>query len=133
MYNGEPADLWSCGIILVAMLTGELPWDKATPDQVEYMNWKDQKLAVSPWKKIDNLPLSLLRKVLMPHPSRRYKLDQILNHVWVKKKFKDAETGLSRSSSSATGSGLKKRLCSGLDLPIGETYVTDRYTLMQSD
>ena len=33
-YNAEPADIWSCGMVLVAMLTGELPWDKPTPDQV---------------------------------------------------------------------------------------------------
>jgi serine/threonine protein kinase len=33
-YNAEPADIWSCGIVLVAMLTGELPWDKPTSDQV---------------------------------------------------------------------------------------------------
>jgi len=115
-YNAEPADIWSCGVVLVAMLTGELPWDKPLQDQVEYMNWKDNKYSVDPWRKIDNLPLSLLRKVLMPHPSRRYKLDQIQNHIWVKKKFKDAENGLVRSNSSS-GSGMGKRLCSGLDLP----------------
>ena len=36
-YNAEPADIWSCGMVLVAMLTGELPWDKPTPDQVLYI------------------------------------------------------------------------------------------------
>merc|ERR1719348_765763 len=55
----------------------------------------------------------------MPLPSRRYKLDQIRNHIWMKKKFKDCEkTGLLRTNSSSTGGGVK-RLCSGLDLPAG--------------
>ncbi|CAF4947623.1 unnamed protein product, partial [Rotaria socialis] len=27
-YRGEPVDVWSCGVILTAMLTGELPWDQ---------------------------------------------------------------------------------------------------------
>ena len=27
-YSAEPSDIWSCGMVLVAMLTGELPWDK---------------------------------------------------------------------------------------------------------
>merc|ERR1719209_2892356 len=100
-YNAEPADIWSCGVVLVAMLTGELPWDKPTADQVEYNNWKDLKYALNPWKKIDNLPLSLLRKVLMPLPSKRYTLGQIQNHVWMKKKFREGEENvLARSSSS---------------------------------
>jgi len=116
-YNAEPADIWSCGVVLVAMLTGELPWDKPTTDQEEYNNWKDLKYSVDPWKKIDNLPLSLLRKVLMPLPSRRYKLDQIQNHIWVKKTFKDCEKGFLRANS--TGGGTVKRLCSGLDHPAG--------------
>ena len=108
-YNAEPADLWSCGVVLVAMLTGELPWDKPTSDQPEYCNWKDGKYSADPWRKIDNLPLSLLRKILMPLPSRRYKLEQILNHIWVKRKLK--EGGLVRSHSSVGGA--TKRLCGG--------------------
>jgi len=122
-YNAEPADIWSCGVVLVAMLTGELPWDKPTSDQVEYNNWKDLKYSMDPWRKIDNLPLSLLRKVLMPLPSRRYKLEQIQNHIWVKKKFKDSEVGLVRSNSST------KRICSGLDT--GATPAAARLSLSQ--
>jgi len=114
-YNAEPADIWSCGVVLVAMLTGELPWDKPTNDQVEYNNWKDLKYSIDPWRKIDNLPLSLLRKVLMPVPSRRYNLEQIKKHIWSKKTFKDSEIGLLRSSSSNTIGGASKKLCSGLD------------------
>ena len=81
--------------------------------QVEYTNWKDLKYSLDPWRKIDNLPLSLLRKVLMPLPSKRYSLGQIQNHIWMKKTFKEGEQSLLRSNS---GSGLLgKRLCSGLD------------------
>lgn len=91
-YNAEPADIWSAGIVLVAMLTGELPWDQATPDQKDFQIWKDQEYEKAPrtWKRVDNLPLALLRKILLPHPSRRYTMSQIQNHIWCKKKFKDA-------------------------------------------
>ena len=106
-YHAEPVDVWSCGVVLVAMLTGELPWDKATNDQREYNNWKEGVYHVHPWKKIDNLALSLLRKILMPWPSQRYKVDQIQNHIWVKKKFKDGEGCLQE------GAGSSKRLCNG--------------------
>jgi len=124
-YNAEPADIWSCGVVLVAMLTGELPWDKPTADQSEFANWKDGKYSMNPWKKIDNLPLSLLRKVLMTPASRRYRLDQISNHIWVKKKFKDCELGLVRSSSSSNSAGgAGKKLCSSSSQP-------DRLSLSQ--
>ena len=88
-YSAEPADIWSCGVVLVAMLRGELAWDRPTHDQHEYMLWKDMQHEKSRiWRKIDNLVLSLLRKVLLPHPSRRYTLKQIKNHLWCTKKVK---------------------------------------------
>ena len=43
----------------------------------------------------------------MPWPSQRYKVDQIQNHIWVKKKFKDGEGCLQE------GAGSSKRLCNG--------------------
>jgi hypothetical protein len=59
-------------------LLNTLFYNVGTPfAQLEYMNWKDLKYGMDPWRKVGNLPLSLLRRLLVPHPSRRYKLDQI--------------------------------------------------------
>ncbi|KHJ81034.1 hypothetical protein OESDEN_19284 [Oesophagostomum dentatum] len=30
LYKAEPVDIWSSGVVLVAMLAGELPWDSAS-------------------------------------------------------------------------------------------------------
>ena len=132
-YNAEPADIWSCGVrssksyvvsftymltckvVLTAMLTGELPWDKPTSDEAPYNSWKDANYQRPPWSKVDNVPLSLLRKVLMPVPSKRYTLTQIKNHVWLKKKFKQGEENTLIKGNS-TGQGPFKRLCSRLEL-----------------
>lgn len=44
----------------------ELPWDEPTFSCTEYTAWKDKDcrlFTTTPWTKIDNLALSLLRKV----------------------------------------------------------------------
>ncbi|KAK7049784.1 Serine/threonine-protein kinase Chk1 [Halocaridina rubra] len=89
-YNAEPADIWSCGVVLVALLAGELPWDEPTFSCPEYTSWKDKDCNLftsSPWTKIDNLALSLLRKVLTSVPRQRATISQIKNHQWFNKNF----------------------------------------------
>ncbi|CAF3904471.1 unnamed protein product [Rotaria magnacalcarata] len=57
-YRGEPVDVWSCGIILTAMLTGELPWDQPSYQNPEYKRWLDCDYYHNPWKKIENMILN---------------------------------------------------------------------------
>lgn len=95
-YYAEPADIWSCGIILVAMLAGELPWDMPSSECREFCLWKQGKISQSPWQKIETLPLSLLKKVLMPIPSKRYTIAHIKSHRWFVKSFKSSSPESSR-------------------------------------
>ncbi|CAK9304072.1 unnamed protein product [Gordionus sp. m RMFG-2023] len=81
-YKAQPADLWSCGIILVALLSGELPWDQASYEYSEYKDWCKNDYVKSPWNKVDNLPLSLLKQMLLEDPELRYKIKDIRKHRW---------------------------------------------------
>ena len=90
-YCAEPGDVWSCGLVLVALLAGELPWARPASDLMEFRDWVDMKYTVSPWSKIGSLALSLLRKVVMPRPARHYTIGQIKDHLWTKKDFQDDE------------------------------------------
>lgn len=82
-YAAEPADLWSCGIVLVALLSGELPWDKPTAEVTEYVLWKENRyMQATPWSKINTLALSLIKKILIPNPKSRYTLSNIKVHRW---------------------------------------------------
>ncbi|KAG1689530.1 Serine/threonine-protein kinase grp [Nymphon striatum] len=113
-YRAQPADIWSCGIILVALLAGELPWDKPMPDCVEYKEWKDTKITKSPWSKIENLALSLIRRILTASLNRRFTMEQIESHRWFNKKFKTKSSfSCLLSESNESSCTPMKRFCSG--------------------
>lgn len=110
-YHAEPADVWSCGIILVAMLAGELPWDEPTYSCKEFSDWLDKKMHLSPWKKIDTTPLALLRRILTETPAKRYSIAQIKKDRWFRSKGV-----LGRVPSSSPSMANMKRVCTGNDL-----------------
>merc|ERR1712142_41019 len=82
-FYARPADIWSCGIILVAMLAGELPWDAPCDTNREFADWNDHKVFLSPWSKLDNVVLSLIRNILIDEPGDRYDIKQIKKHRWM--------------------------------------------------
>ncbi|EFA12969.1 serine/threonine-protein kinase grp [Tribolium castaneum] len=90
-YRAQPADIWSCGIVLIAMLTGELPWSDTFSE--EFVNYKnDNYITVTPWSKLGNATLSLIRKILAIEPNKRLTIQEILKHPWMKYNFDDQKT-----------------------------------------
>uniref|UniRef100_A0A2P2HZS5 non-specific serine/threonine protein kinase n=1 Tax=Hirondellea gigas TaxID=1518452 RepID=A0A2P2HZS5_9CRUS len=123
-YLAQPADLWSCGIVLVAMLAGELPWDEPSSKCHEYLIWKRREasyLGTSPWTKVSTCVLSLLRRLLQPTSAQRFTVTQIREHSWIAKHvttpdIRHKSNGKTAPLTVSPESGpASKRICSELD------------------
>ncbi|UXI19800.1 hypothetical protein NH340_JMT05743 [Sarcoptes scabiei] len=56
-HRAQPIDIWSCGIVLLVMLSGELPWTEATLKDRLFLEWYkgNLNLHVGPWCKIETI------------------------------------------------------------------------------
>ncbi|XP_053307606.1 serine/threonine-protein kinase Chk1 isoform X2 [Spea bombifrons] len=117
-FHAEPVDVWSCGIVLTAMLAGELPWDQPSESCQEYCDWRESKHYLNPWKKIDSAPLALLCKLLKENPGSRITIPDLKKDLWFTKAIKKGVKRSRKSSGGASESsgGLFKHIRSDMDL-----------------
>ncbi|KAK2942387.1 putative Serine/threonine protein kinase OSK3 [Blattamonas nauphoetae] len=79
MYDGRKSDLWSCGVILFALVCGFLPFEDSNT-QALY-----QKILHARYRCPSSLSAdcrSLISKILEVDPEKRYTVDQIRQHPW---------------------------------------------------
>ncbi|KAG6830371.1 hypothetical protein H0H92_001008 [Tricholoma furcatifolium] len=85
-YKGNATDIWSCGVILYALLTGRLPFDDKNV-RVLLQKVKSGKYDMPAW--IDPLAKDLLEKMLVVDVEKRItpvplQIPEILAHPWFK-------------------------------------------------
>ncbi|CAF1002333.1 unnamed protein product [Rotaria sp. Silwood1] len=86
LYAGQEVDIWSCGIILYALLTGTLPFDD---DNVQVL-FKKIRSGVFPIPDYLNPSVvDLLQKMLRVDPVRRATIKDIREHEWFKVNLPD--------------------------------------------
>ena len=78
-YNGEATDVWSCGIILYAMLCGTLPFSESK-EEIIVKKIKTHDYSIPNYLSYD--AKDLLNRILVINPKERITINQIKNHSW---------------------------------------------------
>ncbi|SCU94724.1 LADA_0G10682g1_1 [Lachancea dasiensis] len=81
-YHGGPSDVWSCGIILFALLTGHLPFND---DNIKRLLLKVQAGRFQMPQSISAEAKDLLAKMLIVDPQKRVTIQEILVHPLITK------------------------------------------------
>lgn len=78
-YDGKMADMWSMGVMLFGLITGELPWKGS--NQIHVFNQiKNAQFEIPPG--VSTFGQDLIRKLLVPEPNLRLTAGECLGHPW---------------------------------------------------
>lgn len=81
-YDGAKADIWSCGVILYVLLTGQLPFNDSNIMQMY------KKISKAEYKCPSSLPPEvrrLLKRILDPNPVTRISTKKIMENPWFRR------------------------------------------------
>jgi len=79
LYSGAEADIWSCGVILYAMLVGRLPFDEDSL-AVLFRRIKEGKYTIP--SSVTAAAADLISRILVVDVMGRYNIPQIKAHPW---------------------------------------------------
>lgn len=85
-YGGAEVDIWSCGVILYAMVCGSLPFDDDHMPQL-FNKIKECRYYIP--GNLSPAMQDLINRMLQPNPVKRISLQEIQEHTWYVKDLPD--------------------------------------------
>lgn len=124
---GPAVDMWATGVILYAMLTGELPFEHDKQQESFKLIAKGKYAPLPP--QISQGAADLIDKLLCVKPATRYTAAEALTHPWIRKHTSKIATGpsarsvasksrVTRAAESTLGTDLRTRTFKAGDLLI---------------
>jgi serine/threonine protein kinase len=80
-YDGKKSDIWSLGVLLFAMVTGELPWNTQNATLMSQQIVRGMYTIPYP---ISRECRDLISSMMKVDPRDRLTIEQVLNHPWLK-------------------------------------------------
>lgn len=87
-YNAKSSDVWSVGVIVYAMLTGQLPWTKRNQAQL-FQQIKKGEYSIP--KSLTEDCQSFISRLMTVDVDKRMTLEEALEHSWLKMDVSDDE------------------------------------------
>ncbi|OUM64005.1 hypothetical protein PIROE2DRAFT_43015, partial [Piromyces sp. E2] len=82
-YDPRTVDIWSSGIVFLAMFYNELPWKSAILSNAKYRLWAEKgKSEII--TDLPNGPRQLISRMLEPDPEKRITMEEIFKDKWFK-------------------------------------------------
>jgi tRNA A-37 threonylcarbamoyl transferase component Bud32 len=86
-YN-EKVDMWSCGVMLFLLLSGQLPF--LPPRLVEKAEAMNYEFSAKLWSNVSDAAKDLVVHLLVADPKTRYGVKEVLAHPWITGENRDS-------------------------------------------
>lgn len=105
----EMADMWSAGVVLFMLLTGQHPFHSEKEDLIKEITNCKIEFKGEAWKKISSEARDLVSKLLEKDYTKRYSAIQVLNHPWIKSEEVEQTNQIELPGSSPSDTLQKKK------------------------